>query len=287
MNIAVASPKDKKEFSQLWKICFECDEEYFELFYNKCYPHSRTYFAIEDGKIISCATVITSNFISDKPLKGGYLYGVCTLPEYRGKGYAKAVIEYAIQESQKWGFDYIITRPANPNLFTFYRNMGFDQTLYRRKITLPLPSSTEKIYTRPLKYNNIVPIRKHFLQSNYFAWNPQYYDFLLGYLKNTNGIALEFHNNRYVIGHPDFEDKHCFNILELGHPRSSMLRFPTLYYAENIIKELYPEVEKISIYLPPSAQYKDIEGGDSEEFVVIKSNTTRFSTDSFFNFTAE
>lgn len=287
MYIAIATPKDKKEFSQLWQKCFNCDEEFFELFYNKCYPHSRTYFVIEDSRIVSCASILKSKFISDTPSNGGYLYGVCTHEEYRGRGFAKAVIEFAMEESLKWGLDYIVTRPATKDLFQFYRNIGFNQTLYRRKITLPLPSSTEKIQVKELKYNTILPIRKYFLQKNYFAWNPQYYDYLLGYLKNSNGIALEFHNNRYLIGHPDFEDKNCFNILELGHPRTSNLRFPTLYYAENIIKELYPDVSKITMYIPPMVHYNDIEDGETEEFVVIKSDSITFNDESFFNFTAE
>ena len=123
MYIAIATPKDKKEFSQLWQKCFNCDEEFFELFYNKCYPHSRTYFVIEDSRIVSCASILKSKFISDTPSNGGYLYGVCTHEEYRGRGFAKAVIEFAMEESLKWGLDYIVTRPASKELFQFYRNI--------------------------------------------------------------------------------------------------------------------------------------------------------------------
>ena len=287
MKFSIASPKDKGSISKLWMSCFDCSEEYFEIFYTKCAVNSRTYIAIEDDLIVSCATVISSNFISDTLSKGGYLYGVCTLPEYRGKGYAKGVVEFAYQESLKWGLDYMVTRPANGSLFKFYRDLGFSQTLYRNKITLPLPSSTEKIQYKGLKYDNIVPIRKQFLQRNYFAWNPQYYGYILCYLERFNGVALEFQNSRYLIGHPDFSEKNTFNILELGHPMSKMLRYPTLYYAENIIKELYPETDKINLYLPPMAQYNDIPEGEIKEFALVRSEKLIFNKDSFFNFSAE
>lgn len=287
MKLSIASPKDKERIALIWKLSFGSSDDFFELFYTKAYPHSRTYIVLEAGEIVSVATIIKSNFVADTPSKGGYLYGVCTHPDHRGKGYAKRVIEYATEEALKWGMEYIVTRPASKELFRFYRSIGFNQTLFRRKLSLPLPSSTEKIATRDLKYNNIVPIRKYFLQKNYFAWDRLYYDYFLGYLNYAKGIALEFHNHRYIIGHPNFEDNTTFDLLELGHPATSILRYPTLYYAENIIKERYPEVEKISLYLPPIAQYSDIEEGEIEEFALVKSDTIIFNSESFFNFSAE
>jgi predicted acetyltransferase len=51
-----------------------------------------------------------------------YLYGIATVPEYRGRGYAGKLIAEALQ-SPKYEIAALI--PENPSLIGFYERFGF------------------------------------------------------------------------------------------------------------------------------------------------------------------
>jgi GNAT superfamily N-acetyltransferase len=65
-----------------------------------------------------------------EPIKAAYVYGVVTAPEYRGRGYSTALLEYADAVLQDNGYKAAVLVPASESLFAFYETRGY-KTAFR------------------------------------------------------------------------------------------------------------------------------------------------------------
>lgn len=109
---------------KMWKDIFKDDDSYIDLFFSYKFKEGNTFVIRDNGKIISTLYVeYTDIFIDEKIYKGAYFCGIATLSEYRKKGYAKKLIEYAKENIKNVDIIYLI--PANESLFDFYKESGF------------------------------------------------------------------------------------------------------------------------------------------------------------------
>ena len=109
---------------KMWKDIFKDDDSYIDLFFSYKFKEGNTFVIRDNGKIISTLYVeYTDIFIDEKIYKGAYFCGIATLSEYRKKGYAKKLIEYAKENIKNVDIIYLI--PANESLFDFYKEAGF------------------------------------------------------------------------------------------------------------------------------------------------------------------
>ncbi len=77
-----------------------------------------------DGKIISALIIIPAEIlINGFKVKMGGLGGVCTLPDYRRRGYAGELLRYTVREMRRLGF---ITSALYPFSFAYYRKFGWE-----------------------------------------------------------------------------------------------------------------------------------------------------------------
>ena len=129
MDYQIRHPKNNREIYNVFgmlEVCFpKIDRAYFikrflgEPNYNK----KNTYLLIKDGSIISHAQLFKKKIYcygKQLPIMG--LGAICTLPEYRNRGYSKALLKKAIQDSAS---GYIALGPSHfphgakiENLFT-------------------------------------------------------------------------------------------------------------------------------------------------------------------------
>lgn len=87
---------------------------------NERYLYIRT-----GGVAAGCFVFDATLYAEGKTLHGGYLYGLCTAPPYRGRGLAHALVRAAA----RCAGDFLLTVPASLSLFDFYRRAGFDTAL--------------------------------------------------------------------------------------------------------------------------------------------------------------
>ena len=132
MVIREATINDKVHIAEIWRSCFTDDENYIELYLNHCLPHTNTWIlGGEDGRFYSCISVFPTYFIKDgRKTSGGYLYGVGTLPDHRGKSYSSILINVAIRYLKENGHSYFLVKPATEGLFNLYSRLGFDHQLF-------------------------------------------------------------------------------------------------------------------------------------------------------------
>jgi predicted acetyltransferase len=66
--------------------------------------------------------------------KAGYFYAAATHPDHRGRGYMASLIQSVKQVATERGMDLIFLVPAEPGLFTYYENFGFQPALYHKTL---------------------------------------------------------------------------------------------------------------------------------------------------------
>lgn len=131
----------------MWEEAFTRDNDYLNLVFSKLFPIADSFICYENDHAASSIFVIptylqlytftnnTSKFLINKHItpslkKGGYLYGVCTFKEKSGKGYSTMLIDY-IHKYYSDKLDFLITRPANEELFRFYIKRGFTVQIHK------------------------------------------------------------------------------------------------------------------------------------------------------------
>jgi len=172
--IRLATIKDYPGIRNVWENCFTTDTEYLDLFFNHCNSKVSIVYEI-DGKIVSSLHTLPISYISSSHnagyktcFPGLYLYGVGTLPEYRGNGYSSSLLSHLENKSQKLGWDFIITHPAEPTLIDFYKKNGYCLPIFEKE---KLPFCEKKSNILDYSGIDLFRIRKKLLKSNYFEWS--------------------------------------------------------------------------------------------------------------------
>ncbi len=121
---------DTDKLKQVYKICFNDEDEYMDFFYDKTFNLTETFAALDEEKVISMATTFFVELNAyDKKYKGIYLYAVSTLPSHRGKGLMRKVEEYIKNYYKNQDYDFICLVPTNESLIGMYGKLGYDVVL--------------------------------------------------------------------------------------------------------------------------------------------------------------
>lgn len=235
MVIREATINDKVHIAEIWRSCFTDDENYIELYLNHCFPHTNTWIlGGEDGRFYSCISVFPSYFIKDgRKTSGGYLYGVGTLPDHRGKSYSSILINVAIKYLKENGHSYFLVKPATEGLFNLYSKLGFDHQLFKTTILKDLsgidsnnliPNSKTFGKTKRLTASELLKFREEELSSSHLMWPLPIVRYILEETQYRNGVSLVFEKRTiggnlkklYFVGYPDDSDLsgNTFKILE-------------------------------------------------------------------------
>ena len=114
---------DYKELKSIWLEVFdEADsDKYADMFL----LHHSDYSGLacrEEGKIVSMLFLIPCFWDG---VAGYYVYACATLPQFRGEGYMKMLLDAAFEKAQKEKAFGLVLIPANLSLFDFYGKCGF------------------------------------------------------------------------------------------------------------------------------------------------------------------
>ena len=96
-QIRMATDKDYNDLLNLWKYCFTDSDSFRKWYFEHYYYSSETIVIDVDGRAVASLQVVDlPMLINGKRLKTGYIVGVDCLPEYRGRGFTRQLIEEAI-----------------------------------------------------------------------------------------------------------------------------------------------------------------------------------------------
>lgn len=130
----------------MWKTCFGDSESYMDLYFSSKYKNENTliYF-LENKPVASLQMLPYKMSFYREIIPISYLAGLCTLPEYRGRGYMGALINEAYKVMFDRNIDISILVPAEDSLYGYYIRYNFVQTF---------ESSNTPILLEPIFKNN-------------------------------------------------------------------------------------------------------------------------------------
>ena len=121
-----ANKQDKDAILNIWTQCFGADMRYQNILTANNYPLEDTFVLEVNDQIVSILTLLPIQWQGKGEVrKGRYVYGVATLPQYRGKGYSTKLMKEALGMLKEQGEDFAVLYPAEESLQTFYAKQGF------------------------------------------------------------------------------------------------------------------------------------------------------------------
>jgi ribosomal protein S18 acetylase RimI-like enzyme len=139
VNIRAAIPADFTAMAQIWGDAFGSSTEAMT-FLREYYTPNSAIVAEINGTVVAAAYLVFG-----ARLRGiihrrecPYLYAVAVDKNLRGRGIGKSVIKFITKQAFQLGFDCIFTCPERPELFNYYKALGFTRDIsIKRNIILP------------------------------------------------------------------------------------------------------------------------------------------------------
>lgn len=127
--IQFANKNTASEVRSLWKTCFEDDDRFMDIFFSRQYRDENTLIYWVDNVAVAALQMIPYSIrFYGEVIPFYYLAGLCTLPEYRNKGYMGKLIRESFSIMKERNIPLSILVPAEEWLFGYYEKYGFETT---------------------------------------------------------------------------------------------------------------------------------------------------------------
>lgn len=168
MNIRFARECDQNNIMEIWNYCFNDGPKFTDYYFNHKYKNYNTILVEEDTNIVSSLQLNQYKIrLNDKEYNTSYIVGVSTLPEARGRGYMKHIMEFTLNELYKKGQLISILMPID---YRLYRKYGYEHCYDQIEYELDIEdlrgfkSSGNLIKANLDNINEIINIEKSFLK---------------------------------------------------------------------------------------------------------------------------
>lgn len=175
--IALANKTNAEELKKIWQICFGDSRAYIDSFFQKQMKPENTLVHYDTQELPAAMLFLlpAELNVQGQAFPAQYLYAACTLPEYRGRGYMKQLVDAASELGKKRGIANTILVPAEESLFEFYKKCGYQRFFQRQVLKLSREELTaygsEGCRKLPVSIANIIRQRNLFFQdSNSVQW---------------------------------------------------------------------------------------------------------------------
>ncbi len=123
---------------QMWKVCFEDTDAFIDLIFTQKYKPQNTLVYFENDIAVASLQMhpYTISFYGEE-VPFSYLAGLCTLPEYRNKGYMAQLINEAHKTLKERGILLAILIPAEDSLFRYYERFDYEQVFDKSEEPIP------------------------------------------------------------------------------------------------------------------------------------------------------
>lgn len=201
MNIRTATQKDTNALKQLWLDTF-CDTKEFVDWNFKYNYNPQNVVLAEEGANLAAALHIVEYKVClyGKNLKGAYISAVATKKEYRGRGCASEILNFASTLCAQRGFDLCFLVPA---INGFYEKLGYFSVCEKTESVFSADKSDRAC--KPLEdltADKFFEIYKASVKDCdfYLERSKKNCDMILNdHLKNTKGTAKAFLNEGYIL----------------------------------------------------------------------------------------
>lgn len=134
MDIRLSRPGDLGALSEIWNASFPGDEAFADWFLKNVYAPEKTLVFEDGGRAAAMLHLLPMRFrTGGLETPAAYVYAVATLPDYRGRGVAAALLEEAAALEKERGTALLMLVPQSAGLFEYYRRQGFQNALYRAR----------------------------------------------------------------------------------------------------------------------------------------------------------
>lgn len=124
MAARIATDKDYDQIRKIWTYCFNEGEEVENCYFENKYRAENTVVAELDGDVVASIHLNQHTIkLGNKEENVSYVVGVSTLPEARGKGMMKSLMNLSFEEMYNRGQNVSILMPID---FRLYRRFGFE-----------------------------------------------------------------------------------------------------------------------------------------------------------------
>lgn len=134
--IRFAEQRDLPAIYSLWETCFPDEGGFNGYFFSHLYEPQHTLLLMQENTLCAMLQMLPYTLSVNGELREiTYIYGVCTHPSHRRRGYAAELLErsFALDKEKKRAASILI--PAEEWLFEFYRPFGYTETFYLAPLT--------------------------------------------------------------------------------------------------------------------------------------------------------
>ncbi|NLJ01125.1 MAG: GNAT family N-acetyltransferase [Bacteroidales bacterium] len=124
--IQLANNSSRQQVWNMWKRCFGDPDNYMELYFRDKYRPENTLLYMEGTTAVASLQMLDYKFsFHGKEIPVIYLSGVCTLPEYRKRGYTRALLIEGFNVAKRRGVPLMLLVPQEKWLMELYAKYGF------------------------------------------------------------------------------------------------------------------------------------------------------------------
>lgn len=121
----------KKKLSRLWKNTFNGTEEYVSLIFNNLFDPEYVVYEQEGDEVVAAIIGIPYEFgNADHRVKGLYLCGMATVPQFRSRGIMTRLLAKINQKARETGFCFSFLICADAGLRKFFRDRDYVNAFY-------------------------------------------------------------------------------------------------------------------------------------------------------------
>ncbi|MBP1736450.1 MAG: N-acetyltransferase [Oscillospiraceae bacterium] len=168
IQIRQAQKEDYPRMKELWQLAFGDSSAFIDGFFNRV-NGEELFLLLEADALCSMMTLIPHQIVTTDGQRwnSGYVYGLATRPEARGKGSASMLLRYADTQLSRRGCACITTVPASPELFPFFQASGYEPAFFQTEREFSAPSELPTARWEALPPEVYAEKRERFLQGMY------------------------------------------------------------------------------------------------------------------------
>lgn len=197
--ITKANEKQTEEIREIWRICFpQEDPRYVEYYFKNLYQPENCYIYLLEDKVVSCVIRnIHAVMFNGRALQASMIVGAATLPEYRQRGYMRALLNIVVDACEHSELITLI-QSEEPTLYT---NFGF-RIIYKRAQYTFTRADCKRTTNFGCGYNptaiDLLKVYSAFISrfNGYYARDLEYFVKYINEIRGQGGKIVAYFNGK-------------------------------------------------------------------------------------------
>ncbi|MDE5849457.1 MAG: GNAT family N-acetyltransferase, partial [Muribaculaceae bacterium] len=150
MDDIILYEERRRDMMKLWKDTFHDSDRYIRLVFDNYFSLDNSFVKYHENRIIAALLCVDYEFQiltkeGKKLIRGLYLCGLATHPDWRRKGIMGSLMEEAENAAKSRGYEMTFLIPADDHLRMYYARKGYETLSWRRRLieNLRIDSSFE------------------------------------------------------------------------------------------------------------------------------------------------